>query len=127
MSKSDNPYGSNGKMCYENWTRMLEEIQRRQSYGENFDVDAAVKQLIQTIEDDKQKAYRRIGNYKKVIIAGVIIIVLLFVIPNVTGNFGSYMLFMLFAGIGAIYFGNSMKNDEYGIFTAAKEFQDKYL
>ena len=126
MSKK---YGSAGSICFESWINMVEDIQRRQSRGESFDIDGAINAILDRIEEDKRRANKKISTFNKLIIVGVILVILTFVtvyVPSLRGN-SELTTILVVSGILLIVIGVKSKNGQYGVFVAANDFVQQYL
>lgn len=123
-------YGYAGMDRYEDWMSMLESIQREQSYKSDQDIQSSIQRLIQTVQDDRQRAFNKINFLEKVKMIGIILMVLF-----VVGAFIFYKINIIpvwwgvvfFAGLILTIIGAKSQDSPIGICVAAKDFEDQYL
>ena len=123
-------YGYEGKYRYENWMSILEGIQREQSYKSEQDLQSSIQRLIQTVQEDRQKALNKINFLDKVKKIGILLMVLFLVgglILYLINIFPVWWGVVFFAGLFLTIIGVKSQNSPTGILVAAKDFEDQYL
>lgn len=123
-------YGYAGKDRYENWMSMLESIRREQSYKSDQDIQSSIQRLIQTVQDDRQRAFNKINFLEKVKMIGIILMVIFLVGGFILYEIKSFPVWwgvVFFAGLILTIIGAKSQNSPIGICAAAKDFEDQYL